>query len=123
MFMAQRDRHYVFEDVKPPSSDPMASAISTNEWLEALERAKAIANEQAANNAYSGDESFNISNSALSSSANTMDQASDVSPSSMTHVRAALYKQHSGNDAESIKGVGRKRFSKRQSKSGLAAVF
>ena len=123
MVFAQRDRHYVFEDIKPSSSDPMASAISTNEWLEALERAKAIAHEQAANNAYSGDESFNISNSALSSSANTMDQASDVSPSSMTHVRAALHKQHSGNDAESIKGAGRKRFSKRQSKSGLAAVF
>lgn len=101
----------------------MASAIATNEWLESLERAKAIANEQAANNAYIGDDSFNISNSALSSSANTMDQASDVSPSSMTHVRAALQKQHSANDGEALKGVGRKRFSKRQSKSGLAAVF
>jgi 3-phosphoinositide dependent protein kinase-1 len=100
----------------------MASAISTNEWLEALERAKAIANEHAANNAYGADDSFNISTSALSSSGNTIDQASDVSPSSMTHVRTTLHKQHSGNDAESIKG-GRKRFSKRQSKSGLTAVF
>jgi 3-phosphoinositide dependent protein kinase-1 len=123
MINLKRDRYYVFEDVKLPSSDPLASAISTNEWLESLERAKAIANEQAANNAYSGDDSFNISNSALSSSANTMDQASDVSPSSITHVRATLQKQHSANDGESLKAVGRKRFSKRQSKSGLAAVF
>lgn len=122
MSLIQRERHYVFEEVKPSSGDPMASAISTNEWLETLERAKAIANEQAANNAYNVDDSFNISNSALSSSGNTIDQASDVSPSSMTHVRATLHKQHSGNEIDSVKG-GRKRFSKRQSKSGLTAVF
>ncbi len=100
----------------------MASAVSTNEWLEALERAKAIADEQEANNAYNGDDAFNISSSALSSSANTLDQASDISPSSLSHVRATLHKQHSGNEVDSTKG-GRKRFSKRQSKSGLAAVF
>ena len=70
------------------------------------------------------DDSLNMSSSALSSHANTLDRSSDFDTSpgdSTSHHRGGLHKQHSGNDADSIKG--RKRFSKRQSKSGLAAVF
>lgn len=38
-----------------------------------------------------------------------------------TSLRIALQKNNSGTDSDSL--LGRKRFSKRQSKSGLAAVF
>ena len=118
----QRDKHYVFEDPKPPSSDPLATATSTQDWLETIDRAKEMAVMQSVNNSYSGDDSFNIASSALSSHANTMDRKADLSPESIPHSgRATLQKHHSGGDSESIKG--RKRFSKRQSKSGLAAVF
>ena len=108
----------------------MATAISTQDWLEALDRAKELAasqNLQSAYNAegpYNAEENFNISSSALSSHANTLDhQVPDVAPPEPTshHGRGALHKQHSGADSESVKG--RKRFSKRQSKSGLTAVF
>lgn len=79
---------------------------------------------QNSNNNYSTDDSLNISSSALSSHASTIDHATDMHPPSGSHGlsgRGILHKQHSGGDAESLKG--RKRFSKRQSKSGLTAVF
>jgi 3-phosphoinositide dependent protein kinase-1 len=99
----------------------MATAKATQEWLDVLGRAKDIAMQQ--NNNYSNDDSLNISSSALSSHASTIDQPTDLSPHSANQShsgRGILHKQHSG-DAESLKG--RKRFSKRQSKSGLTAVF
>ena len=108
----------------------MATAVSTQDWLETLDRAKELAasqNMQSAYNAegpYNAEDTFNISSSALSSHASTLDhQVPDVSPveSATHHGRGTLHKQHSGADSESVKG--RKRFSKRQSKSGLAAVF
>lgn len=104
----------------------MASATSAQEWLDALVRAREIAisfQNQHSNNNYSTDDSLNISSSALSH-ASTIDQATDLSPPTASHGlsgRGILHKQHSGGDAESLKG--RKRFSKRQSKSGLTAVF
>ncbi|KIX03267.1 uncharacterized protein Z518_06819 [Rhinocladiella mackenziei CBS 650.93] len=118
-----RERHYVFEDQKPPSNEPMATAVSAQEWLDALVRARDIAT-QNSNNNYSTDDSLNLSSSALSSHASTIDQPTDLQPQPANHShvgRGILHKQHSGGDAESLKG--RKRFSKRQSKSGLTAVF
>jgi 3-phosphoinositide dependent protein kinase-1 len=108
----------------------MATAISTQDWLEALDRAKELAASQDLQSAYNAEgpynaeENFNISSSALSSHASTLDhQVPDVAPPEPTshHGRGALHKQHSSADSESVKG--RKRFSKRQSKSGLTAVF
>ncbi|KAL6246662.1 serine/threonine protein kinase [Rhinocladiella similis] len=120
-----KDRHFVFEDPKPPSNEQMATAISAQEWLDALARAREIAiSLQNSNNTYSNDDTLNLSSSGLSSHASTMDRTSDLSPPSVNHGhsgRMMLHKQHSGGDAESLKG--RKRFSKRQSKSGLTAVF
>jgi 3-phosphoinositide dependent protein kinase-1 len=123
--MRQKDRHFVFEDPKPTSGDPIASTISAQEWLDVIDQAKEFATSQAVNNntTYSADDVFNISTSALSSQSSNLDQPTNLSPNSMTHTgRATLHKQHSGGgDGESLKG--RKRFSKRQSKSGLTAVF
>jgi 3-phosphoinositide dependent protein kinase-1 len=108
----------------------MATAVSTQDWLETLDRAKELAAAQDLQSAYNtegpynAEESFNISSSALSSHASTLDHhVQDVNPAepSTHHGRGTLLKPHAGADSESIKG--RKRFSKRQSKSGLAAVF
>lgn len=102
----------------------MATAVSAQEWLDALVRAREIAMSiQNSQNNYSTDDSLNLSSSALSSHASTIDQPTDLSPPSANQShssRGILHKQNSG-DAESLKG--RKRFSKRQSKSGLTAVF
>lgn len=101
----------------------MATALSAQEWLDALVRAREIAlSVQTTHNNYSND-ALSLSTSALSSHASTIDQATDLSPQAANHAhpsRGMLHKQNSG-EGEAFKG--RKRFSKRQSKSGLTAVF
>ena len=115
----------MFEDTKTQTKEPMATAVSTQEWLDALMRARdlAISLQERNTGNYSENDSLNISSSALSSQNSAIDQPTNLSPHSASHGhsgRGILHKQHS-QDAESLKG--RKRFSKRQSKSGLTAVF
>lgn len=118
----QRDKHFVFEDPKLSSGDVSTTATSTQDWLDTLDRAKDMGVSQSIQNSYSGDEAFKDLSSALSSHANTLDRSSEFAPEPPSSSgRATLTKHHSGADSDSIKG--RKRFSKRQSKSGLAAVF
>jgi 3-phosphoinositide dependent protein kinase-1 len=121
---SQRDRHFVFEDPKPQSKEPMATAVSTQEWLDALVKARDLAisiQEQSGNQNYSENDDLNMSSGQLSSHPSTIDQPTDLSPQAHSHSRGILHKQQSTNDGDSMKG--RKRFSKRQSKSGLTAVF
>ena len=91
------------------------------EWMDAVEQAKEFATAQTANNtAFSGDDALNMSTSALSA-ASSISQTGEMGQVTSGHGhsgRATLHK--SQGDNESLKG--RKRFSKRQSKSGLTAV-
>ncbi|ETN41210.1 uncharacterized protein HMPREF1541_03145 [Cyphellophora europaea CBS 101466] len=119
-----RERHFVFEDTKPQSKEPMATAVSTQEWLDALVKSRDLAisiQERSGNQNYSENDELNMSSGQLSSHPSTIDQPTDLSPQNHSHSRGILHKQQSTNDGESLKG--RKRFSKRQSKSGLTAVF
>lgn len=88
--------------------------MSAQEWLDSLDRAREMASH---NN--SGDEGFRDLSSGMSSHTNTLDRASDMQEGA-PHGRATLIK-HQATDSESVKG--RKRFSRRHSKNGLAAVF
>jgi 3-phosphoinositide dependent protein kinase-1 len=102
----------VFEDPKSTTSDPNGSKYSTQEWLESIDQARDFAQSMA--NSYA-DSALNDLNSSLSSPASTLggDTALDgVNIPTARHLR----KDH--GDADSIKG--RKRFSKRHSKNGLA---
>lgn len=116
----------MFEDQNVKSGEQLATAASAQEWLDTLVRARDIAislQNQSSNNNYSTDDSLNMSSSGLSTRGSILDQPTDLSPPSAGHghsQRGILHKQHSA-DADSLKG--RKRFSKRQSKSGLTAVF
>ncbi|CRL17780.1 MAP Kinase Interacting Kinase [Penicillium camemberti] len=116
-----REKHYVFEDPKPSSSNIGATAVQVQEWLDALDRSREMASQQ--QSAGFSDDAFRDLSSGFPSPANTLDRSSDMQkddrgppPSGRNH----LVKQHTG-DTESTKG--RKRFSKRHSKNGLAAVF
>jgi 3-phosphoinositide dependent protein kinase-1 len=114
----QKDKHLVFEDPKATTSDPDGSKYSAQEWLDNIERARELAISQSMTNSYSGDSAFNDLASTISSPASTLggDTAFDgVNIPTARHLR----KEHADN--ESIKG--RKRFSRRHSKNGLAAVF
>lgn len=116
----QRDKHYTFEDVKPASSETNTTAVSTREWLDAVDRAKELANAQSQ---FRGSQTDDTLTPGGLSHASTFEEQADFesSPPAQGH-RGVLQKQHSNTgDSESLKG--RKRFSKRQSKSGLTAVF
>ena len=122
--LSQRDKHFVFEDPRQSTSEPEASGLSTQEWVDMLERAKEITISQSVNNSYSGDDAFKDLSSGMSSHANTLDRSTEFNPeahgNNPREGRKTLMKHHDA-DSESLKG--RKRFSKRQSKIGLAAVF
>ncbi|KAL2854948.1 kinase-like domain-containing protein [Aspergillus pseudoustus] len=114
-----REKHYVFEDPKPSSSNIGATAMSAQEWLDTLDRAREMALAQQSNGPYSADEFRDLS-SGLSSHANTLDRGSEAPHEPAPSGRATLVK-HQINDSDSVKG--KKRFSRRHSKNGLAAVF
>lgn len=115
----QREKRFVFEDPKPSSSNVGVTALSTQEWLDTLDRARELAASQN-NGSYSADETFRDLSSGLSSHANTLDRGSALLAEGAPHGRSTLVKNHPA-DSESSKG--KKRFSRRHSRNGLSAVF
>ncbi|KAF7590126.1 pkb-activating kinase-like protein [Aspergillus hancockii] len=114
-----RDKHFVFEDPKPSPSNVGATTLNAQEWVDAMDRAREMALAQQGNGSYSADEVFRDISSELSSHANTLDRNSDVHHDHPPG-RATLVKPQP-TDSDSVKG--KKRFSRRHSKNGLAAVF
>ena len=95
------------------------TAVSTQEWLEAVDRAKELANTISQLRRQQTDDT--LASGVLSHAATFDEEEFESSPPPSAH-RGMLQKQVANTaDNESIKG--RKRFSKRQSKSGLTAVF
>ncbi|KAL6715274.1 serine/threonine protein kinase [Lecanora helva] len=116
------DKHFIFEDPKSPSSDGSATSASAQEWLDIIESARELALSQSISNSYSGEDAFKELQTGVPSTSRALDLDSpgplENGPSASN--RHTLQKQPgSGDDSF----MGRKRFSKRQSKSGLAAVF
>ncbi|KAL9069711.1 MAG: hypothetical protein Q9157_006061 [Trypethelium eluteriae] len=114
--LVQRDKHHLFEDPKATSIDPEGSKYTAQEWLETMERAKEFAITQSITNSYSGASALNDLDSAISSPASTI--GGDAGLDAVNVSRSALRK-----DLDSESSKSRKRFSKRHSKNGLAAVF
>jgi 3-phosphoinositide dependent protein kinase-1 len=126
-FIPQREKHFVFEDSKPSSSNIASTALSAQEWLDALDRAREMALAQQSAGPYSAEDAFRDISSGFSSHANTLDRTSDLQQNENTNQnhgnssgRNHLVKNQA-TDSESTKG--KKRFSRRHSKNGLAAVF
>ncbi|KAI9811752.1 MAG: 3-phosphoinositide dependent protein kinase-1 [Pycnora praestabilis] len=114
-----REKHYTFEDPKPSSSDPEVTVATMQEWLDAIERSKEIAVSQSMANSYSSHDVFRDLPSSLSSPASTLGGDNALGLDNLPNTSNKLTK----SNAESESNKGRKRFSKRQSRSGLAAVF
>ncbi|KAL4921908.1 kinase-like domain-containing protein [Aspergillus aurantiobrunneus] len=119
--VATREKHFVFEDPKPSSSNAGATALSAQEWLDTLDRAREMALAQQHNGSYSADDAFRDLSSGFSSHANTLDRAAETPHETPPPAGRATLIKHQGNDSDSVKG--KKRFSRRHSKNGLAAVF
>ncbi|CAK1357191.1 unnamed protein product [Cercospora beticola] len=124
-----RDKHYTFEDPRATTSDPAGSKYSTQEWLDCVEQAREVAIATSMTNSYSGDSILNDLNatSAMSSPADSVGDDAVMplgGPSAGErhgHALRHTLRKNTDDDDRSLKG--RKRFSKRHSKSGLAAVF
>ncbi|EUC32702.1 hypothetical protein COCCADRAFT_97981 [Bipolaris zeicola 26-R-13] len=111
-----RDKQYVFEDTKSTTSDPEGSKYSTQEWLDSIEQARDYAFSQTMSNSYSADASLSelVSNHTTPTSTLGADSALEsvnIPASRHGHLRKE-------GDTDSVKG--RKRFSKRHSRNGLA---
>lgn len=108
----QRDKQYVFEDPKSTTSDPNGSKFYTQEWLDSIDQARDYAFSQ---NIANSDAALNDLNSSMSSPTSTLggDSALDG-----VNIPTARHLRKDQGDSDSIKG--RKRFSKRHSKNGLA---
>ena len=125
--VSQKDKRLLFEDPKATTSDPDGSLYSAKEWIEAIDKAREFALSQSLTNSYSGDSTLNDLSSNLSSPASTLDNSQDGPlegvniPSTRDHHRHLMQGGESGDGGGSNKGM--KRFSKRHSKNGLAAVF
>ena len=109
----QHDKLLTFEDPRPTAKDPIlaaAAAAGAQEWLDSLNRAREMAASQRLANSYTGDDEFR-----------------DLPPSFAGPARAAGPNMEEDMAAAAAKldaePKSRKRFSKRQSKSGLTAVF
>lgn len=125
----QNGTHYAFEE-------PKGSQGEANEWIESLERAKAIAisHHQASDD--NGINDFGMASSAMSSPASTMGGRSTFLPdeyssihdhrsgrNQLTKSQASLEDQGQGGGQAAGNSNRRNRFSKRQSKNGLGAQF
>jgi 3-phosphoinositide dependent protein kinase-1 len=119
--LLQQDKHYTFEDPKAPSLDGSTTSALAQEWLETIETAREMAISQSISNSYSSDEAFRDLQAATSTSSRTLELDSRSAENGVASSRTTLQKNSPKDDADSFKG--RKRFSKRQSKNGLAAVF
>ncbi|KAK4543234.1 hypothetical protein LTR36_005784 [Oleoguttula mirabilis] len=115
-----RDKHLTFDDPRATTSDPAGSKYSTQEWLESVSQARELALAQSMTGSYSG--------ASLLDSGSTADSlgggdAAMPMPSGPNLERHAMRQTLRKNTDEYEASKGRKRFSKRHSKSGLAAVF
>ena len=96
-----------------------------SEWLGAIDRARELAiTQQSYNGSYSGDSTFNDLSSQISSpTGSTLGGADFGGDGSLDGVNIpSAVRLRKDEDSESLR-KGRKRFSRRQSKGGLAAVF
>jgi 3-phosphoinositide dependent protein kinase-1 len=111
----------VFEDPKSTTSDPDGSKYSSQEWLDSIEQARDYAFAQTMQNSYPADAALTelqlVSNQPSPTSTLGGDSALEgVNIPATRH--GHLVKKAGEGDTDSMKG--RKRFSKRHSKNGLA---
>ena len=120
----QRGMHYTFEDTRSSKDSGDASRTTPEEWIESIERAKELAISQNMLGSYSSDTGFDMSSSVSSPTSTLGGGIASIYPEGFSVAdrsgRKNISKSQASLQEDSTK---RHRFSKRQSKNGLAAVF
>ena len=112
----QHDKLYTFEDPKSSPKNPESASIAAQGWIDILDRAKEMALSCGLTGSYSSDNKMR--SSPIFSSSN---RQSALDMGSSVDDLGGLPSSSSAPEPDVPKS--RKRFSKRQSKSGLTAVF
>ena len=130
--MKQKDKQYIFEDLKPSSSNDAngTSGSAAQEWLETMERAKAMAMVVCRNMSNGTDESLPDLPS-MSTTTTSLERGTELLEAPTRLLLLPLPgsngTQTNGEVVEqqlaAVPSKARKRFSKRHSKNGLSAVF
>ncbi|KAK5134581.1 hypothetical protein LTR08_006367 [Meristemomyces frigidus] len=122
----KRDKQHTFEDPRATPLDPAGSKFSAQEWLESLDRARELAlAQQQTGSTYSGHGLLLDGSSSSSPMIDSLDGDTAMPMPGANvdrHAMRQTLRKNTGGLGEEERGV-RKRFSKRHSKSGLAAVF
>jgi 3-phosphoinositide dependent protein kinase-1 len=125
MLAQQRGMHYTFEDLKPGRDAGDQGRTTPDEWMESIERAKELAMSQNMLGSYNSETGFDLSSSVSSPTSTLGGGIANVYPEGFSvadrNGRKNLSKSQASLSQEDT--TKRHRFSKRQSKNGLAAVF
>jgi len=120
----KRGIHYTFEDMRSSKDNGDSSRTTPEEWIESIERAKELAISQNMLGSYSSDAGFDMSSSVSSPTSTLGGGIASIYPEGFSVAdrsgRKNISKSQASLQEDSTK---RHRFSKRQSKNGLAAVF
>jgi 3-phosphoinositide dependent protein kinase-1 len=120
----QRGIHYTFEDTRSSKDNGDPSRTTPEEWIESIERAKELAISQNMMGSYNSDTGFDMSSSVSSPTSTLGGGVASIYPEGFSVAdrsgRKNISKSQASLQEDSTK---RHRFSKRQSKNGLAAVF
>jgi 3-phosphoinositide dependent protein kinase-1 len=116
----QHGTHYSFEEPRSSNSSSDVGRTTPEEWIETLDSAKDFAMSQSMLGSYNNDNSFAEMSSSVSSPTSTLG-GGNTYPEGMGVTDRNGRKNLTKNQEDAP--PKRHRFSKRQSKSGLAAVF
>ncbi|KAI9674154.1 MAG: 3-phosphoinositide dependent protein kinase-1 [Caeruleum heppii] len=122
------EKLYTFEDPKSSPKDPELANTSTQEWLKTIDRAKEMGLSQSLSNSYynnmndNGEDAFRDMSPPLSTNSSSLGGEIGMNLDGMVGPGGGRLSKGQQTPVEETP-KGRKRFSKRQSKSGLTAVF
>jgi 3-phosphoinositide dependent protein kinase-1 len=122
--MEQRGINYTFEELRAGKDGGDVGRTSPDEWIESIESAKDFALSQNMLSSYGNDTGFDMSSSVSSPTSTLHGGIANIYPEGFSVADRAGRKNMSRSQASLQEDTTKRhRFSKRQSKNGLAAVF
>jgi hypothetical protein len=119
----QRDKHYLFEPPLSPHPEADGTAIASAEWLDVLSASREMGLQNTVTDVEPIEFSSQLSTPTDTRNGGTAYLEEDDDPGQLDGVNIPLHGTGKLRRSEPEDGKRGKRFSRRQSKGGLAAVF